>query len=181
MHQMFLRFPFRDFAIFAEKPKTPPTARSFRLVLLSILCGSSYNCTEQLDTGTAVAIQFDPLSSRIIEAAIAVHRELGPGFLETVYESAVKTALRHRGVCYECQKEVAVLFEGEEAGTHRLDLLVENAIVVELKAVKALEDVHFAQVRSYLKATGLHIGLLLNFNAPTLVIKRIVLDYWPTP
>ncbi len=60
-------------------------------------------------------------------------------------------------------------------GLHQLDLVVENEVVVELKAVKALEDIHFAQVKSYLKATGLHVGLLLNFNTPTLTIKRIVL------
>lgn len=123
--------------------------------------------------------QFDDLSGRVIEAAIAVHKELGPGFLESIYESAMKTALRHRGIAYEAQKEVAVFFEGEEAGVHRLDLMVEGEIVVELKAVKVLEDIHFAQVKSYLKATGLHVGLLLNFNAPTLVIKRVVLDYDP--
>lgn len=118
---------------------------------------------------------FEVLSGRIIEAAIAVHRELGPGFLESIYDSAVRTALRHRGIIYESQKEVTIVFEGEEAGVHRLDLLVEHEIVVELKAVKSLEDVHFAQVRSYLKATGLHVGLLVNFNATTLIIKRIVL------
>ena len=123
--------------------------------------------------------EFDDLSGRVIEAAIAVHRELGPGFLESIYESAMKTALRHRGMVYEAQKEVTVVFEGEEAGIHRLDLVVEGEIVVELKAVKALEDVHFAQVKSYLKATGLHVGLLLNFNAPTLVVKRVVLDFKP--
>jgi len=123
--------------------------------------------------------QFDDLSGRVIEAAIAVHKELGPGFLESIYESAMKTALRHRGMTYEAQKEVTVVFEGEEAGIHRLDLLIEGEIVVELKAVKRLEDIHFAQVKSYLKATGLHVGMLLNFNAPTLVIKRIVLDFNP--
>ena len=123
--------------------------------------------------------QFEQLSSRVIEAAIAVHRELGPGFLESIYENAMKTALRHRGIVHESQKQVTVVFEGEEAGVHRLDLLVENEIVVELKAIKALEDLHFAQVRSYLKATGLHVGLLMNFNAPTLIVKRVVLDYKP--
>ena len=120
---------------------------------------------------------FDDLSSRVIEAAIAVHRELGAGFLESIYESAFKTAVRHRGIAYEAQKEVTVFFEAEEAGAHRLDLVVEGEIVVELKAVKALDEVHFAQVRSYLKATGLHIGLLMNFNAPTLIVKRVVLGY----
>ena len=125
--------------------------------------------------------QFDELSGHVIEAAIAVHRELGPGFIESIYESAMKTALRHRGMTYEAQKEVTVIFEGEEAGVHRLDLVVEGEIVVELKAVKTLEDIHFAQVKSYLKATGLCVGLLLNFNAPTLVVKRVVLDFKPRP
>jgi GxxExxY protein len=124
---------------------------------------------------------FDDLSGRVIEAAIAVHRELGPGFLESIYESAMKTALRHRGLVYEAQKEVTIVFEGEEVGVHRLDLVVAGQIVVELKAIKALEDVHFAQVKSYLKATRLHVGLLLNFNAPTLVVKRVVLDFKPAP
>jgi GxxExxY protein len=123
--------------------------------------------------------KFEALSGQIIEAAIAVHRELGPGFLESIYESALKTALRHRGILYEAQKEVSVFFEGEEAGVHKLDLLVAGQIVVELKAVKDLDDIHFAQVRSYLKATGSHVGLLLNFNAPTLIIKRIVREYQP--
>ena len=68
-----------------------------------------------------------------------------------------------------------IVFEGEEVGEHRLDLVVADEIVVELKAVKALQDVHFAQLKSYLKATGLHVGLLMNFNAPTLVVKRVVL------
>ncbi len=119
---------------------------------------------------------FEQLSGQIIEAAISVHRELGPGFLESVYESAMKVALRHRGIVYQPQHEVTIVFEGEEVGVHRLDLVVENEIVVELKAVKALEDIHFAQVKSYLKATRLTVGLLLNFNAPTLVVKRIVLS-----
>ncbi len=118
---------------------------------------------------------FEPLSGRIIDAAIQVHRELGPGFLESIYESALKVALRHCGIVYEAQKQVTIIFEGEEVGVHRLDLLVDNEIVVELKAIKALEDIHFAQVKSYLKATGLHVGLLMNFNSPKLVVKRIVL------
>ena len=119
--------------------------------------------------------QFEALSGQVIEAAIGVHKQLGPGFLESIYESAMKVALRHRGMPYESQKEVAVFFEQEEVGVHRLDLVVQGEIIVELKAAKALEDIHFAQVKSYLKATGLHVGLLMNFNAPTLVVKRVVL------
>lgn len=120
--------------------------------------------------------EFEALSGRIIEAAISVHKALGPGFLESIYESAVKVALRHRGIVYESQKIVTVFFEGEEVGDHKLDLLVAGEIVVELKAIKALDDVHFAQLRSYLKATGRRVGLLMNFYAPTLVVKRVVHD-----
>jgi GxxExxY protein len=122
---------------------------------------------------------FETLSGQIIEAALHVHRELGPGFLETVYENAMKVALRHRGIVYDPQRVVTIMFEQEEVGTHRLDLVVNDQIVVELKAVKALEDLHFAQVKSYLKATRLEVGLLFNFNAPRLVIKRIVLTAQP--
>ena len=120
--------------------------------------------------------EFESLSGQIIEAAICVHRELGPGFLESVYESALKVALRHRGLVFEAQREVTVIFEQEEVGLHRLDLVVEGQIVVELKAVKAFEDIHFAQVKSYLKATHLSVGLLFNFNATKLIVKRIVLS-----
>jgi GxxExxY protein len=123
----------------------------------------------------AMGHQFEALSGRILEAAVAVHKGLGPGFLESVYQRAVEVALRHRDVPFERQKEVRIWFEGEDLGIHRLDLVVGAEIVVELKAVKALEDIHYAEVKSYLKATGLRVGLLLNFNAPTLVIKRVVL------
>jgi GxxExxY protein len=118
---------------------------------------------------------FEALSGRILEAAVAVHRALDPGFLEGVYQKAMEVALRHRELPFQEQKEIHIFFEEVDIGIHRLDLVVGDEIVVELKAVKALEDIHYAQVKSYLKATGLHVGLLLNFNSPTLVIKRVVL------
>ncbi len=119
--------------------------------------------------------QFEGISGRVIEAAIHVHKSLGPGFVESIYENALKVALARRRIVFECQKAVAVFYEGVEVGEHRLDFIVCNELVLELKAVKALEDIHFAQLRSYLKATGLHVGLLMNFNARTLVVKRVVL------
>jgi GxxExxY protein len=119
--------------------------------------------------------EFEALSGRIIEAALHVHKELGAGFIEGIYDNAMKVALRKREIPFESQKEVPVFYGGEEVGLHRLDLVVNNEIIVELKAIKALEEIHFAQIKSYLKATGLHVGLLLNFNAPTLTIKRFVL------
>jgi GxxExxY protein len=106
---------------------------------------------------------------------VEVHKALGPGFLESIYQRAMEVALEHWGISFQRQKEVHVHFEGEDLGVQRLDLVVEEQVILELKAVKALEEIHFAQLRSYLKATGLHTGLLLNFNGPTLVIKRVVL------
>ena len=122
-----------------------------------------------------MAHEFEPLSGRIIEVAIQVHIALGAGFLESVYENAMKVALTKAGLSFESQKEIHIFYEGVDVGQHRLDLLVENEIIVELKALKAFEEIHFAQLKSYLKATGHHVGLLLNFNAPTLAIKRVVL------
>src|SRR5712692_10509759 len=118
--------------------------------------------------------EFEALSGKILEAAVAVHQALGPGFLESVYQKAMEVALRNRNLPFEEQKVIHIFFEEEEVGVHKLDLIVAAEIIVELKAVKALEEIHYAQLRSYLKATGLHVGLLLNFNAPTLVIKRVV-------
>ena len=118
--------------------------------------------------------QFEELSSRIIGAAIEVHRELGPGFLEAIYEEALKVELSEQSMRYDSQKEIKIEYLGVEIGVHRLDLLVEKKIIIELKAVKELTDIHFAQLRSYLKAAGLKVGLLLNFAKPTLEIRRVV-------
>jgi GxxExxY protein len=122
-----------------------------------------------------MAHSFEELSGRILGAAIDVHKALGPGFLESIYQKAMEAALAHRGIPFARQKEIHVFFEEVDVGVHFLDLVVADEIILELKAVKGLEDIHFAQLKSYLKATSLHVGLLLNFNAPTLVSKRVVL------
>jgi GxxExxY protein len=114
------------------------------------------------------------LTGSVIGAAIEVHRALGPGFLESVYENALAIELKARGICFERQLDVPIRYRESEVGLHRLDLLVAGLIVVELKAVKALDDVHFAVVRSYLRATGREHGLILNFAKPTLEIKRVI-------
>jgi GxxExxY protein len=119
--------------------------------------------------------QFEALSKRIIGAAIEVHRELGPGFLESIYEEAFKVELSEQRLRYESQKEVKIEYLGVEVGVHRVDLVVEDKIIVELKAVRELTDAHFAQILSYLKATGLKVGLLLNFSRPTLEARRAVM------
>jgi GxxExxY protein len=118
--------------------------------------------------------QFEELSRKIIGAAIQVHRALGPGFLESIYEEALKLELSRRRLYHESQKEIKIEYLDVAVGLHRLDLIVENKIIIELKAVKEFSDIHFAQLRSYLKATGLKVGLLLNFAKPTLDIKRVV-------
>lgn len=122
-----------------------------------------------------MGFEFEPLSRQVMEAAIHVHRELGPGFIESVYHRAMEVSLQQAGLSYETEKEVRIYFGGTDVGSHRLDLVVGGEIIVELKAVKAMEDIFFAKVRSYLKATGLHVGLLMNFNSPTLTVKRVVL------
>ncbi|MDO8585669.1 MAG: GxxExxY protein [Armatimonadota bacterium] len=118
-------------------------------------------------------IVFDELSNRVIGAAVEVHKQLGPGFMETIYEQALKIELTKRMIAFESQKQIRVRYESQVTGNHTLDLVVEGQPIVELKAVKALEDVHYAQLRSYLRAMGLSVGLLLNFNSPTLIIKRV--------
>jgi GxxExxY protein len=117
----------------------------------------------------------EQVSADIIGAALAVHRELGPGFLESIYDAAMRVSLRHRSIPFQSQFPVSVSFEGEVVGDARIDLLVAEQVILGLKAVESLRDIHFVQLKSYLRATGLQVGLLFNFNASTLVIKRIVL------
>ena len=119
-------------------------------------------------------LAYENLTEQIIGAAIEVHRTLGPGFLESIYEKALTIELRKRELGHIRQLLVPVFYDGVEIGQHRLDLLVADRIVVELKTVKALEPIHFAIVRSYLKATHLNHGLLFNFAAPKLEIKRVI-------
>ena len=114
------------------------------------------------------------MSNQIIGAAIKVHKELGPGFLESIYEEALKVELSKNELDFASQMEVQIEYLGVPVGLHRLDLLVQNEVIVELKAVKELADIHFAQLRSYLKATGMKVGLLLNFSKPTLEVRRVV-------
>jgi GxxExxY protein len=118
--------------------------------------------------------QFEELSNEIIGAAIKVHKELGPGFLESIYEEALKIELSQNGLDFASQMEIQIEYLEVPVGLHRLDLLVQNEVIVELKAVKELADIHFAQLRSYLKATGMKVGLLLNFSKPTLEVRRVV-------
>ena len=117
------------------------------------------------------------LSHAVVGAAIEVHKELGPGFLESVYEEALCIELDERGIPFVRQAVVELGYKGKRVGESRLDLLVGGELVVELKAVDALAPLHSAQVLSYLRATGHPLGLLINFNVPVLKsgIKRMAL------
>lgn len=107
-----------------------------------------------------------------------VHRELGPGLLESVYQSCMAMELRTRGVRFERQVQVPILYKGTRLDSSlRMDLLVEGMVVVELKAMAALDRIHVAQILTYLKLTGHNVGLIINVNVPLLKngIRRVVL------
>lgn len=115
------------------------------------------------------------LSEKVLGCCTRVHRALGPGFLEKIYKEALVIELTKAGHSVERQKLVVITFDGEPIGEHRLDLVVDRVVVLEFKACSAIEDIHLATTRSYLKATGLQLGLVVNFARPTLDIKRVVL------
>ena len=119
----------------------------------------------------------DNLTEQIIAAAIEVHKILGPGLLESIYEEALCHELGLRGIPHERLKEISVIYKDVRIKGQRLDLLVDGEVIVEIKSVRRLEDVFFAQVLSYLKSTGLKRALLLNFGESRLVdgIKRFSL------
>ncbi|MEP1088454.1 GxxExxY protein [Algoriphagus sp.] len=119
----------------------------------------------------------DEITSKIIGAAIEVHKQLGPGLLESAYEICLAHELKTQGLNVESQIVLPVVFMGVklEAG-YRLDLLVEKTVIVEIKAVEELANIHLAQTLTYLRLGGLRLGLLINFSVPKLVdgLKRVV-------
>ena len=116
------------------------------------------------------------IASAVIGAAIAVHQELGPGFLEKIYQEALWMELAARQIEHQREFAVPVRYRGEIIAMQRMDLVVAHVVIVELKASSRIEPVHEAQLISYLRATGLRLGLLLNFNCRTMKegIKRLV-------
>lgn len=110
----------------------------------------------------------DPLTEQIIACAIEVHRALGPGLNEPVYESAMSIELHFQGLEFERQPTFPAVYRDVRIGTYRPDFIVSNAVIVEIKAVSTLAPVFKAQVLTYLKVTGLHTGLLVNFNTAVL-------------
>ncbi len=118
-------------------------------------------------------MELEEITGAIIGAAIAVHRALGPGFVESVYEAALGVELSHRDIGFERQLQVPISYRGEPVGVHRIDLPVAGSIVVELKAVQEIQDIHFVIVRSYLRATDRRHALVINFGKSKLEVRRV--------
>jgi GxxExxY protein len=118
--------------------------------------------------------KYSDLTGKIIGCAIAVHKTLGNGFQEVIYQRAMEIEMAEQLIPYMREYEMPVMYKHQQVGTRRVDFLVDEKISVELKAIIKLEDVHFAQAINYLEAYNLEIGLLLNFGAKSLEIKRLV-------
>ena len=121
-------------------------------------------------------VEIDRIAGQIVDASIAVHRAIGPGLLESAYEACLVYELRDRGLAVTQQIELPVYYRGNKLdAAYRLDLVVEDAVIVELKSVEELAPIHTAQLLSYLKLSGKRLGLLINFNVDLLKngIKRI--------
>jgi len=113
------------------------------------------------------------LTEKIIGCAIKVHNILGNGFQEVIYQRALEIEFRKSGLGYAREMEMTIFYEGEDIGTRRVDFFVENIIMVELKAIITLEDVHLAQAMNYVEAYRMEIGLLINFSSKSLQFKRV--------
>ena len=122
--------------------------------------------------------ELNELAYKVIGAAMEVHRKLGPGFLESVYEEALCVELAKRGIAFEQQVEIGIDYKGHAVGKARLDLLLEKQLIAELKTVDGFAPMHKAQAISYLRATGLDLALLINFNVPILKegLQRVILS-----
>jgi GxxExxY protein len=117
----------------------------------------------------------DKITETIISCGMKVSNALGAGFLEKVYENALVLELKKIGLKAEQQKKIAVMYEGSVVGDYFADVLVNDQVIVEVKALKGINESHHAQLLNYLKATGMRVGLILNFGTPRMGIKRMVL------
>ena len=115
----------------------------------------------------------DAATEQVIGCIINVHRALGPGFVEPIYRRALVIELNKHGLVVEAEKQILIYYQGIRIGRHRLDLVVANEVIIEIKAVRALHEVHYAQLRSYLKAAKLRTGILVNFSTERADYRRI--------
>lgn len=120
-------------------------------------------------------MDLEDITYKINNAIFEVNRILGAGFLEKIYENALMIELREKGLKVENQVPISVIYKGNRIGEYFADILVEDQIILELKAIESLQKIHQAQILNYLKATGLKIGLLVNFTYPKAEIKRFVM------
>jgi len=118
-------------------------------------------------------MRHEELTHKIIGCAMKVHKSLGNGFQEKIYQRALAIELRYAGIKFKREKEMDILYRGRHVGTRRVDFFVENTIMVEIKAVIKLEDVHLAQAINYVEAYKMEIGLLINFGSRSLQFKRV--------
>lgn len=118
--------------------------------------------------------ELNKLTHKIIGVAMKVHNNLGPGFIEKIYERAMEYEFRLNGISFTQQKEIKVYYGDIDLGFQRIDFLIDDAVVVELKSVSQLNEIHIAQMLLYLKAANKRIGLIFNFSNTALKIKRIV-------
>ena len=118
-------------------------------------------------------MKYEELTGKIIGCAMEVHSTLGNGFQEVIYQRCLALELGNSNIEYEREVEMEIYYKGEHVGTRRADFLIEKTIMVELKAVINMEDVHLAQAMNYLEAYKLEIGLLINFGAKSLQFKRV--------
>ncbi|MDP7554595.1 MAG: GxxExxY protein [Nitrospinota bacterium] len=127
--------------------------------------------------GTNKDFPLKDITEKIISSAIEVHSTLGPGLLENIYEEALAYEFELRSIRYEKQKEIGLKYKDRDIGKHRIDFLVEDQVVVELKAVGTMHKIYEAQLLTYLKAMGRKVGLLINFNVEMLKdgIKRMIM------
>jgi GxxExxY protein len=121
--------------------------------------------------------ELDELTEKVIGCAFTVSNTLGCGFLEKVYENALAQEFRKHGIKFSQQQPIQVKYDGVVVGDYVADFLVEENVLVELKAVKDLDEIHLAQCLNYLKATGLSVCLLLNFGKPKVTVKRVVREF----
>ena len=123
---------------------------------------------------SALSAADDALTERIIGAAILVHKALGPGLLEGIYQKSLAAELKHQDLPIHRERVFPVYYRGAHIGEQRLDLIVDNKVVLELKAVETLIQVHRAQLLTYLRVSGLPIGLLINFGTEFIQVKRVL-------